>query len=64
MNKHISVVFSEMLQKQDRHIKIFTTLVKEVRGSNENIISFFQDQQEISRQVLNEIINTKALLRI
>ena len=41
MNKRVLVVFSEMLQKQDRHTEILLSLVEEVKGSNEQYSFFF-----------------------
>ena len=55
MDKDVLVVFSEMLQKQDRHTEILLSLVEEVKGSNENMVSFFQDQREINKQMLTEM---------
>ena len=62
MDKDVLVVFSEMLQKQDRHTEILLSLVEEAKGSNENMVSFFQDQREINKQMLTEMKSIKDLL--
>ena len=63
MDKDVLVVFSEMLQKQDRHTEILLNLVEEVKGSNENMVSFFQDQREINKQILNEVNEIDEILK-